>query len=133
MAGFLLQWPTLATPRRGIAGLVWAAVVAGWGVLAGIAPHVLHHAGPLAGAALLAGFGGKALFFALGLALSIPMLRRLHRRFRTWIAPALAIAVVAVMFAVSSLLIAPLITGGAEAPAPPASQQPSGHASHHVG
>jgi hypothetical protein len=51
-------------------------------VVSGVAPHVLHHVGPLAGAALLAGFGGKAIFFALGLLLSVPMLRRLYRRRR---------------------------------------------------
>ena len=33
----------------------------------GAAPHVLHHAGPLAGAALLAGVSGKLLFGALAL------------------------------------------------------------------
>lgn len=118
-------------PRHGTAGRIWAAGVAGWGVLTGIAPHVLHHVGPLAGAALLAGFGGKALFFALGLLLSVPLLRRLHRRFRTWIAPALAVAFFAVVFAVSSLAIAPLVTGGAEKPAPPGVEQPADHASHH--
>ena len=120
-------------PRRGSAGRVWAAVVAGWGVLSGLAPHVLHHVGPLAGAALLAGFGGKALFFALGLVLSIPLLRRLHRRFKTWLAPVLAIGVFAAMFAVSTLVIAPLITGESEKPAPPGIQQPADHAGHHPG
>ena len=120
-------------PRRGIAGRLWAAIVAAWGVLAGLAPHVLHHVGPLAGAALLAGFGGKVLFFSLGLVLSIPLLRRLHRRFRTWVAPALAIAAFAVMFALSALVIAPLIAGGTAQPAPPGVQLPAGHDSHHAG
>jgi hypothetical protein len=120
-------------PRGGIAGRIWAAAVAAWGVITGLAPHVLHHVGPLAGAALLAGFGGKALFFALGLALSAPLLRRLYRRFRTPIAPGIAVLVFAGMFALSSLVIAPRITGGAEQPAPskPGIQQPTGHASHH--
>lgn len=63
--------------RRDLGARLWAGVVAGWAVVTGVAPHVLHHAGPLAGAALLAGFGGKAIFFALGLVLSVPMLRRL--------------------------------------------------------
>ena len=119
-------------PRRAIAGRVWAAIVAAWGVLSGLAPHVLHHVGPLAGAALLAGFGGKVLFFALGLVLSVPLLRRLYRRFKTWLAPVLAIGVFAVMFAVSSLVIAPLFTGGSKTPAPPGIQQPPDHASHHL-
>jgi hypothetical protein len=57
-----------------------------WGVVVGLAPHVLHHVGPLAGAALLAGLGGKALFFALSIVLSLPLLRRLHRRFGTLVA-----------------------------------------------
>ncbi len=124
---------TAVEPRREIAGRVWAAIVAAWGVLAGLSPHVLHHVGPLAGAALLAGLGGKVLFFTLGLALSIPMLRRLYRRFHTWVAPALAIAAFAVMFALSALVIAPLITGGPARPAQPGVQLPAGHASHHAG
>ena len=101
------------------------------GVISGVAPHVLHHVGPLAGAALLAGLGGKALFFALGLVLSVPLLRRLYRRFTTWLAPALAVVVFAGMFALSSLVIAPWITGGSDKPAGPGIQQPAGHASHH--
>ena len=34
--------------------------------IAGIAPHLLHHAGPLAGSALLAGAAGTALFGIAG-------------------------------------------------------------------
>jgi hypothetical protein len=48
-------------------------------VVLGAAPHVLDHAGPLAGAALLAGATGKVLFGAIGLVAAVPMLRRLHR------------------------------------------------------
>lgn len=103
-----------------------------WGVVAGIAPHVLHHVGPLAGAALLAGFGGKALFFMLGLLLSLPLLRRLEHRFGSLIAPALAILVFAAMFSVSSVLIATRFTGSDKSPAPRI-EQPSDHASHHSG
>lgn len=119
-------------PGRGIRTRLWAGAVAGWGVVSGIAPHVLHHVGPLAGAALLAGVGGKALFFALGLVLSLPLLRRLYGRFTTWLAPALAVVAFAGMFAFSSLVIAPWITGGSDKPASPGIQQPSDHASHHT-
>lgn len=81
-----------------------------WGAVSGIAPHVLHHVGPLAGAAILAGAGGQLLFFLIGIALATPMLIRLHRRFRTWVAPALAIGIFAATYTVSTLFIGPLVT-----------------------
>lgn len=109
-----------------------AAVLAAWGVLVGIAPHVLHHVGPFAGAALLAGAGGKLLFGALGLVLSTPFLMRLHRRFHTLAAPALAAVAFAAIFTVSTLVVSPLITGnGDSGNRTPGVDLPSGHASHH--
>jgi hypothetical protein len=109
-----------------------AAVLAVWGVLVGVAPHVLHHIGPLAGAALLAGVGGKLLFGALGFLLSIPFLRRLYRRFRTLAAPALATAAFVAIFAVSTLVVSPLIGGSSDSPGKtPGVELPAGHASHH--
>lgn len=96
------------SPRSdGLRGVLAGA----WGMLTGVAPHVLHHVGPLAGAALLAGTGGRLLFFFIGLALATPMLTRLHRRFRTWAAPAMAVAVFAAAYTVSSLFLGPLFTG----------------------
>ena len=118
----------VAPARRSLGARLLGAVVAGWAVATGVAPHVLHHVGPLAGAALLAGFGGKALFFVLGLILSVPMLRRLYRRFGTLVAPFAAV------FTFSSLVIAPRLTGADNSPtAPPGIEQPSGHESHHSG
>ena len=108
-----------------------AAILAVWGVLVGVAPHVLHHVGPLAGAALLAGAGGKLLFGALGLVLSIPFLLRLYRRFHTLLAPALACVAFAAIFAVSTLVVSPLITGNGDSGNTPGIGQPTGHASHH--
>ena len=96
--------------------------------LFGLAPHVLHHVGFLAGTALVAGSGGTAVFAALGLAVSTPMLLRLHRRFRTWKAPAIALAVFAVMFALSALVIGPAISGESST-TPPAPAVD--HSSHH--
>jgi hypothetical protein len=61
---------------------------------------VLHHIGPLAGAALLAGAAGTALFAAIGFVAAVPFLLRLHRRFQSWRAPAIALAVFAAMFSV---------------------------------
>lgn len=124
----------VAPARRSLGTRLWGAIVAGWAVVTGVAPHVLHHVGPLAGAALLAGFGGKALFFALGLVLSLPMLRRLYRRFGALFAPALAVVAFAAVFTFSSLVIAPRLTGaGNSPPATPGIEQPSGHESHHSG
>ncbi len=120
-------------PHRTLPARLWGALVTAWAIVTGIAPHVLHHVGPLAGAALLAGVGGKALFFALGLLLSLPMLRRLYRRFGTLVAPALAVAAFAAVFTFSSLVIAPRLTGSEKGPSAPGIQQPANHASHHSG
>lgn len=86
--------------------------------MSGVAPHVLHHVGPLAGAAILAGTGGRVLFFVFGLAAATPMLIRLYRRFRTWLAPAIAIAIFGLTYTISSLFIGPVIWGDAEPTTP---------------
>jgi hypothetical protein len=98
------------------------------GVL-GVAPHVLHHVGPIAGAALLAGASGKLLFGAIGFLLMVPMLRRMHRHTGSWRAPALALCAFATIFIVSTLVIGPLITGGDTAGEGPAA--PDEHEVHH--
>ncbi|MFP5331606.1 MAG: hypothetical protein ACLGHX_04480 [Acidimicrobiia bacterium] len=82
--------------------------------MTGVAPHVLHHVGPLAGAAILAGVGGRLVFFALGLAVTVPTLRRLRRRFGNWVAPGLALGLFAATFSVSTFVVGPLITAGDE-------------------
>jgi peptidoglycan/LPS O-acetylase OafA/YrhL len=99
-----------ALDRNGVAARIWQGVVGVWGGVVALLPHVLHHVGPLAGAALLAGLGGRVLFFFLGLAFAFPMLRRLHSRFRTWIAPAIAVGVFALMYTASTLVLGPLIS-----------------------
>jgi len=123
---------TAAFARRSLRSRTWAAFVAGWGAFIGLLPHVLHHVGPLAGAALLAGAGGTALFFAIGIIASIPFLLRLYRRFRTWRAPAIALAIFAALFSLSSFVIGPAISG-ADDPAqpPPGIEQPAGHEQRH--
>jgi putative oligomerization/nucleic acid binding protein len=97
--------------RRGWLARIGAAFSAAMGVVAGIAPHVLHHVGPLAGAALLAGAGSSVLFGAIGFALMIPMLLRLRRRFGTWAAPGVALVLFAAAFTVSTLRTGPAIRG----------------------
>jgi hypothetical protein len=105
--------PAAAVDKVKAAGRLHQAASAIWGVVSGVAPHVLHHVGPLAGAALLAGTGGQILFFFLGLALATPMLIRLRRRFHTWAAPAIALAIFGLTYTFSSLYIGPLLTGEA--------------------
>jgi hypothetical protein len=100
-------------------------LAAGWGAVTGVAPHVLHHVGPLAGAALLAGAGGKLAFFAVGLVATVPTLRRLRRRFDNWLAPGLALGVFGLAFAISTFFVGPLIT--ADGPATPATADHETH------
>lgn len=90
---------------------LWHGVVGGLGLAMGLLPHILHHVGFLAGTALVAGSGGTALFGVLGFLLSIPMLLRLRRRFHTWRAPAIGFLLFAAMFALSTFVIGPAISG----------------------
>lgn len=117
-----------ALPHR--FGLALSAV---WAAITGLAPHVLHHAGPLAGAALFAGVAGTLLFGAVGLLLAIPFLRRMHRRYGTWRAPAIALALFVAVFSLSTFVIGPQITGDEDpAPANPRSGPgENGHTEHH--
>ncbi len=118
--------------RAGQTRALWNALTGALGAVAGLAPHVLHHIGLLAGTALVAGAGGTASFGILGLALSVPMLLRLRRRFASWWAPAIGLAVFAVMFSISAFVIGPAINGGASAP--PGGGQPTpsvNHSGHH--
>jgi len=116
--------------RRGWLARIGAAFSAALGAVAGAAPHVLHHIGPIAGAALLTGLGGTLLFGAIGFVLMIPMLLRLRRRFGSWAAPAVALALFGVMFMASTLWIGPAIRGGNGGGS---GGQPIDHASHHGG
>lgn len=119
--GSLAAGRTLGTALSGLVAAV-----------SGIAPHVLHHVGPLAGAALLAGAGGTVLFGILGFAISIPMLLRLRRRFGTLAAPAVATAIFTVVYLFSALVVGPVLTGENAAPQVPASTPlSSDHAGHH--
>jgi hypothetical protein len=80
--------PTATVPEHpGALTTAWNALTAALGVVMGLIPHVLHHLGLLAGAALVSGPAGNLAFALVGLLLSIPMLRRLYRRSGTWRAP----------------------------------------------
>lgn len=90
---------------------LWDGFVGFIAVLVGLAPHVLHHVGFLAGTFLVAGATGTILFGALGLVASVPFLIKLHRRFGTWQAPFIALLIFIAMFSVSTFVIGPAIRG----------------------
>lgn len=100
------------------------------GALLGLLPHLLHHAGVLAGAALVTGLGGNLLLGLVGLLFSVPLFRRLHRRFGTWKAPAMAAVIFAGLFALSAFVIGPAISSDAPGGAPQQVPSPSSDASH---
>ena len=117
-----------ALQRARVAASALAAAVLG------LAPHVLHHVGPLAGAALFAGATGSILFGALGFVAAIPFLVRVRRRHGGWRVPAAILAVMAAVFTLSTTVVGPAITGGDEDDTPPTGEQrPSGagHDEHH--
>ena len=116
----------VAPERPSFVAPIWRAALAAWGAFLGLLPHVLHHVGPLAGAALLAGATGRVLFAAIGFVSALPFLSRLYKRFHTWRAPAIALAVFAAMFWLSSFVIGPIISGNEE-PAQPAIEQDDHH------
>jgi hypothetical protein len=129
--------PTVALRVRTalVARRVRTALLALWAAITGAAPHVMHHVGPLAGTALVAGTGGRALFGLAGFAATIPVLRRLRRRTGGWRAPALALTAFATVYAASTLFLGPAI-GGATSPdagAPAAEQVEVDHHGHVVG
>jgi len=124
------------TPRHTARGRLAAlrdGIVSFIGAILAIVPHVLHHIGLLVGAAFLTGAGGNALFYAIGLVFSIPMLRRLYRKFATWRAPAIAIVVFTAVFSLSAFVIGPAISGESSPPDAPStptdtpSQSPDPH------
>lgn len=89
---------------------------------------MLHHVAPIAGAAFLTGSTGSILFGLAGFVLTVPMLLRLRRRFRTWLAPAIALVLFVLAFTLSTLVIGPAISGGDD-PDPQAEEplDPHGH------
>ena len=93
----------------GLVARAYGALAGLMGGIAGVTPHVLHHVGPIVGAAVLTGSEGSILFGLVGLGLTLPMLLRLKRSFGTWIAPAVALALFLGMFTVSTLWVGPAI------------------------
>ena len=105
---------------RSLGGAVASAVL-------GLAPHILHHVGPLAGAALFAGVGGSLLFGAIGLVAAVPFLLRVHRRSGSWRRPLALISLFGAVFALSTFVVGPAIAGDDEA----VLRSVPGHTEHH--
>ena len=118
---------------RGFARRAWMAVSAATAAVLGLLPHVLHHVGPLAGAALFAGATGSLLFGAIGFVAAIPFLLRVHHHCGNWRLPAAILAAMAVVFSLSTFVLGPAITGndGEDAPTESAPANPAGHEEHH--
>lgn len=119
--------PSAPGPPRTRADVARSGVVGAVGVVTGLVPHLLHHVSLLAGTALVAGSGGTALFGVVGLVASVPMLLQLKRRFDTWIAPLIGLAVSVALFALSAFVIGPAINGEPISPAPPGPHAPHHH------
>lgn len=117
-----------APPSQTMRRTLWGWVTGFIAALSGLAPHVLHHIGLLAGVAVVAGTKGTILFGFIGFVVSIPFLLRLRRRFGTWRAPLIGLAIFAGMFAVSAFVIGPAIAGKTSGPVP---TQTVDHSSHH--
>ena len=133
-SGSLLKQGSVRTFAR----RAWMAVSAVAAAVLGLLPHILHHVGPLAGAALFAGATGSLLFGAIGFVAAIPFLLRVRRRCGNWRVPAGILAAMAVVFSLSTFVIGPAITGAGEddgnntpSEAAPADAKPSGHKGHH--
>jgi len=108
-------------------GRRWAWLSGASGTVLGALPHVLHHVGPLVGAAVLTGALGTVGFGLVGLAASVPMLLRLRRRTGSWRAPTIAAGLFVALYLVSALIVGPAISG-----AGPAAPNPAGnHLDHH--
>jgi hypothetical protein len=123
--------------RRGVLATAWSVVTALVGGIMGLLPHLLHHVALLGGAMVVTGATGNVVFAVLGLVLSLPLLRRLYRRFDTWKAPALALAVFTLMFTLSAVVIGPAINNEDSRPerdrTPAQTPAPDDHESHHGG
>lgn len=131
--------PSALGAFRSASRRTWLIVCSAGAIVLGLLPHVLHHAGPLAGAALFAGVGGSLLFGVLGFVAAIPFLLRLRQRSGGWQAPLAALALFVAVFSISTFVVGPQISGDDEGEPAPAldrsttapAEGGSAHDSHH--
>lgn len=119
--------------RSRVVGIVGSA----WAALMGALPHVLHHVGPLAGAAFVAGTTGTIVFGLLAFAFTIPMLVRIRRHRGSWRLPLALLATFIAVWAASTWLVGPWVQDQL-ADEPPVAERESGdtpdpddHDAHH--
>lgn len=119
-------------PRTRLAAVRDTAGAAAGAVL-GLAPHVLHHVGLIAGTAFVAGAGGNALLYLVGLIFSLPMLLRIRRRFSSWLAPGIGVLIFTALFLLSALVVGPALNSrGAGGVGPGPQPAPTvQHSQHH--
>lgn len=108
--------------NRTVRQRLWIVASGVGSALLGLTPHVLHHVGLFAGA-LFAGAGGSVLFGVIGFLAAIPFLRRIHRRTGTWRLPAGLLALMAVIFSISTFVVGPAISGSDSGKSPSNSGQ----------
>jgi predicted PurR-regulated permease PerM len=95
----------------------------------------MHHVGLLAGTAILTGALGNGILYVVGLVMTIPLLRRLRKRFKTVWAPVIGVGVFTALFSLSAFVVGPAIgSGGGQVPVKtptPTVTTSDGHDLHH--
>lgn len=96
----------LALPPR---SRIAAAIGASWTALMGVLPHVLHHVGPLAGAAIVAGTTGTVIFGLAAFVFTVPLLLRMRRHRESWRLPGILLAVFVSVWLISTFVAGPWV------------------------
>lgn len=97
----------------------------------GVLPHVLHHVGPLAGAAIVAGTTGTVVFGLAAFAFTIPLLLRVRKHRDSWRLPAILLAVFISIWLVSTFAVGPWVRDRLVDNQPAVPQQEPEHEEHH--
>lgn len=108
-----------------------AAIGSVWTAVMGVLPHVLHHVGPLAGAAIVAGTTGTVVFGLAAFAFTVPLLLRVRKHRGNWRLPAILLAVFVSVWLVSTFAVGPWIRDQLVDDKPVATQQEPEHDEHH--
>ena len=108
-----------------------AAIGSAWTAVMGVLPHVLHHVGPLAGAAIVAGTTGTVVFGLAAFAFTVPLLLRVRKHRGNWRLPAILLTVFVSVWLISTFALGPWIRDQLVDDKPAATQQEPEHEEHH--